>query len=270
MSAKLNGRLIYRYDITTELAIFRIAKEDGLFEFSAGQYTVIGLPASVPRCPGSDPEEPPKDPDMMIRRAYSIASSSKQNEYLEIYATLVGSGDLTPRLWSLEVGDLLWVGPKATGHFTLDDAPSDANLLLIASGTGLAPFVSMIKTEHSCNIGRKFAVVHGARYSWDLGYRAFLERLHRQCPQSFAYLPTISRPEKDPGWRGHVGRIQSVFVDGALERLLGEPLSPKNYHAFLCGNPDMVVLVQGLLEKNYGFTLHSPKKPGTVHIEKYW
>ena len=270
MSVNLNGRLIYRYDITTELAIFRIAKEDGLFGFRPGQYTVIGLPAGAPRCPGSDPEEPPKDPDKLIRRAYSIASSSVENEYIEIYVTLVGSGELTPRLWNLKVGDPLWVGPKATGHFTLDDAPSDVNLLLIATGTGLGPFVSMIKTEHACNIGRKFVVVHGARYSWDLGYRAFLERLHTECPLSFAYLPTISRPERDPDWGGHVGRIQSVFVDKSLERLLGEPLTPERYHAFLCGNPDMVVLVQTLLENNYGYTLHTPKKPGSVHIERYW
>jgi len=268
MNAKLNGRLIDRQDITADLAIFRIAKEDVLFEFKAGQYTVIGLPASAPRLPSCDPEEEGGDPNRMIRRAYSIASSSKVGEYVELYITLVGSGELTPRLWNLRVGDPLWVGPKATGHFTLDDAPEDANLLLVATGTGLAPFVSMIRTEHVCNVGRRFVVVHGARYSWDLGYRAMMERLHAECGQSFAYLPTVSRPERDPDWGGHVGRIQSVFEDGSLERLLGEPLSPEKCHAFLCGNPDMVVAVQELLEKRY--YLHTPRQPGTVHVEKYW
>ena len=269
MKPALNGTLLSRHDINPELAVFRIGKEGGLFDFEAGQYTVIGLPAGHPRCPECDPEENPPHPDKLIRRAYSIASSSQQGEFVELYITLVGSGELTPRLWMLKPGDPLWIAPKATGHFTLEDAPAEVNLLLISTGTGLAPFISMIRTEHACNIGRKFVVVHGARYSWDLGYRSMLESLQDQCGKSFAYLPMISRPQRDVDWGGHVGRIQTVFTDGSLESLIQEPLEPNRYHAFLCGNPGMVVSVQEILE-GFGYSLHSPRRPGTLHIEKYW
>ena len=271
-----NGRLLSKFEITPDLAIFKIAKDDGSFDYEPGQYTVIGLPTDACRCSGKDEEEAdgnegtPARSNGMIRRAYSIASSSAEDgSYLEFYITLVHSGRLTPRLWCLKPGDPLWVGPKATGHFTLDQVPEDVNLVLVATGTGLAPYISMIRSDHTCNIGRRFAIVHGARYSWDLGYRNMLQRLAADCPNSLLYLPTITRPESDPTWGGHVGRIQSVFDDGTLEKAIGSSLTPEEYHVFLCGNPEMVPSVQGMLESR-GYELTLPRKPGTLHIEKYW
>ena len=273
---RLNARLLSRFDITPDLAIFRIARDHGWFDYRPGQYTVIGLPAVAPRCSGTDEADPNENngnsggADRLIRRAYSIASSSAEDgSYLELYITLVHSGRLTPRLWCLNPGDPLWVGPKATGHFTLDQVPPTANLILVATGTGLAPYISMIRSEHACNVGRRFVVVHGARYSWDLGYRNMLQRLAAECPESFVYLPTVTRRDLDPTWGGHVGRVQSVFEDGALEKALGAPLSPEVFQVFLCGNPEMVLSLQAMLEAR-GYRLSAPKKPGTLHIEKYW
>lgn len=264
-----NSTLAHRIDLDVDLAVFRIRPDSVLFPFLSGQYTVIGMPYRAPRCEDADPDETPSDdPDKLIRRAYSIASSSKVHEYVELYITLVRSGALTPRLWTLEPGDRLWLGPKAKGHFTVDAVPSERNLVLVGTGTGLAPYISMIKDHHTCNIGRRFVVIHGARYIRELGYRDELEALDHDC-HTLAYLPTVTRPDDRDGWHGHVGRVQSVFSDGAVEAALGGPLSPESTHVFLAGHPEMVEDMQQMLT-NRGYTLHSARSPGSLHVERYW
>jgi hypothetical protein len=94
----------------------------------------------------SDPDPEPPAADRLIRRAYSIASSSKATAYLEFFITLVRSGGLTPRLFALEPGDHVWLGPRITGTFTLDAAPADRDVVMVATGTGLAPYMSMLRT----------------------------------------------------------------------------------------------------------------------------
>ncbi len=264
-----NCTLVDRRDLTDDLSVFRLKPDGELFRFLAGQYTVIGLPASAPRLESSDHDDdeiPAKN--KMIRRAYSIASSSKINEYLELYVTLVRSGKLTPRLWLLRSGDRLWLGPSAKGHFTMDDVPPDKNMALIGTGTGLAPYIAMISDHHRCNLGRRFVVVHGARHVRELGYRDELEALDRDC-STLVYIPTVSRPDAQDDWRGHVGRVQSVFADGTIEAALGESLSPDGTHVFVSGNPDMVEDLQGNFLKR-GYTLHGTRSPGTLHVERYW
>lgn len=264
-----NSTLIERCELAEDLSILRLRPDGPLFAFRPGQYTVIGLPASAPRFASADPEDDDRPPDSrLIRRAYSIASSSKVNEYIELYITLVRSGALTPRLWLLRPGDRLWLGPQAKGHFTLDDVPPDKNVVLVGTGTGLAPYISMIRDHHYCNLGRRFILVHGARYICELGYREELENLDRQCT-TLVYVPTVSRPDAGDGWQGHVGRVQSVFDDGTIEATLDETLSPDTTHVFLSGNPEMVEDMQNVLLQR-GYTVHSVRSPGTLHVERYW
>ncbi len=264
-----NATLIARKDLTGDSAIFRIKADAPLFEFFAGQYTTIGLPTDAARIDGADPDESANgNPRKRIVRAYSIASSSKARDYVDLYVTLVKSGALTPRLWLLQPGQRLWLGPKAKGLFTLENVPADRDVVLIGTGTGLAPYMSMIHDYHQCNIGRRFVVVHGARYERDLGYRDELESLQRDC-KTMVYIPTVSRPEKDSPWPGHIGRVQFVVTDGTLENALGGTLSPKTTHVFLSGNPDMVEDMERVFAGR-GFALHSTRSPGTLHIERYW
>lgn len=264
-----NATLIARKDLTGDAAILRIESDAPLFEFHAGQYAAIGLTASMPRIEGADPDEDANgNPRKRIVRAYSIASSSKARDYVELYITLVKSGALTPRLWMLQSGDRLWLSPKATGLFTMEDVPADCDVVLIGTGTGLAPYISMIRAHHQCNIGRRFVVVHGARYVRDLGYRDELEALPRDC-RTMVYVPTVSRPEEGSDWSGHVGRVQSVVTDGTLENALGGAFSPKTTHVFLSGNPEMVEDMERVFNER-GFTLHGARSPGTLHIERYW
>jgi ferredoxin--NADP+ reductase len=264
-----NSTLIERFELAEDLSVLRIRPDGPLFAFHPGQYTVIGLPASAPRFASADPQEADNSrSDRLIRRAYSIASSSKVNEYVELYITLVRSGALTPRLWLLRPGDRLWLGPQAKGHFTLDEAPADRSVVLVGTGTGLAPYMSMIREHHRCNLGRRFVVVHGARYVRELGYREELEAIDRQC-STMVYVPTVSRPDPAKGWTGHVGHVQSVFSDGTIETEVGGQLSPDTTHVFLSGNPEMVVDMQALLVRR-GYSLHGTRSPGTLHVERYW
>jgi ferredoxin--NADP+ reductase len=207
------------------------------------------------------------DPDRMIRRAYSIASESRPDEYLEFYLTVVMSGELTPRLFNLKIKDRLYVGPKAVGVFTLEKAPGQ-HILMIGTGTGLAPYMSMLRSELVCNGPRQFVVVHGARFSWDLGYRTELTGLARHCG-NFHYIPVITRPQEDPTWRGRSGYLQNLIASGAIEEETGLELTPENFDIFLCGNPGMIETVIGWAE-NRGFVKDKGHDIGTLHTEEYW
>ena len=145
---ELNATVTQREQVSPDLIVLRVAPRGPLFAFEPGQYGVLGLPGSAPRAPMSGKEDAPPAGDKLVRRAYSIASSSKAGEYLEFYIKLVRTGELTPRLFSLKVGDSVWLGPKPAGHFTLDTVPPDKDLVMVATGTGLAPYVSMIRTSH--------------------------------------------------------------------------------------------------------------------------
>src|SRR5262249_27692783 len=155
----------------------------------------------------------------------SIASSSLERRYVEFYITLITSGGLTPRLFALKHGNRVFLGPKASGIFTLDKVAPEKAVLLIATGTGLAPYVSMLRTMLVNDGHRKFVVLHGARYSWDLGYRGELETLARLRP-NFTYIPSITRPDQDPHFTGHTGRIQALLEQGVAEKESGISLDP--------------------------------------------
>lgn len=270
MHAELNAVLTHRIEVAPGLLILRIAPIGWrLPPFVPGQFAVIGLPASAPRVALCDPEEPPSDPRRIIRRAYSIASSSLALDSIELYVNLVRSGELTPRLFALRPGDRLWLGPKITGMFTLRDVPPGRDVVLIGTGTGLAPYMSMLRTELEWRGSRRFAVLAGARHSWDLGYSAELITMARLCPD-FTYLATVSRPEAEPvPWGGPRGHVQDLWKSGAVARAWGRPPSPATTHVFLCGNPAMIDDMTALLQGE-GYRVHDPRTPGEIHVERYW
>jgi ferredoxin--NADP+ reductase len=267
---ELNAVVTQRIDLAPGLMVLRIAPESGPVPiFQSGQFAVVGLPASAPRTPLADPEEPSADPERFIRRAYSIASPSLPGEHLELFLTLVRSGELTPRLFALQPGARVWLGPKITGLFTLAEVPADQNVVMVATGTGLAPYMSMLRAGITANPNRRIAVLVGARHSWDLGYTAELTTLARVCP-NFCYLPIVSRPQDEPTkWGGAIGHVQSLWRDGALELAFGRKPTASDTHVFLCGSPRMTEDMTALLTEA-GFTVHEKNKPGQIHVEKYW
>lgn len=267
-TSKYNATVVGREEINPQLIILRVKPDGEMFTFQPGQFAVLGLVGAAARVAEADAEEKPAAPDKLIRRAYSIASSSAERKYLEFYLTLVTSGELTPRLFALRHGDKVFLSPKASGFFTLDKARPDRAVVLVATGTGLAPYMSMLRTMLIEDTRRKFVVLHGARHSWDLGYRAELESLARLRP-NLTYLPSITRPDEDPHFHGLTGRIQSLLEHGVIEEASGLTIDPEQCEAFLCGNPAMVDAAKEFLGAR-GFVPDHGKELGTVHVEEYW
>lgn len=267
---ELNAVVTQKIEHAPGLMTIRIAPQGWeLPDFKPGQYVVLGLPGSAPRCPTSDPDSKPLDPDKLIRRAYSITSASVASEYLEFYISLVRSGELTPRLFNLNIGDRLWLSGKSTGYFTLDAVPPEMNVIMVATGTGLAPYMSMIRSELMTEKRRvHFAAIHGAYHSWDLGYHAELVMLERLSP-TFTYIPVISNPEDEPvPWAGQTGFVQKVWQNGLVEKSWGVRPTPENTHVFLCGHPAMIESMEKIVQEE-GYVEHTRKAPGQYHVERY-
>ncbi len=265
-----NAAITHRIDINSGLAIFRVVPEGWeLPDFIPGQYAALGLPPEARRVEGSDPDAENRGTGALIKRAYSITSSSVAKEHIEFYISLVPSGALTPRLFALRPGERIWMSPKFTGMFTLDRVPPDKHVVFVATGTGIAPYMSMIRTHLANEAERRFAVLHGARNSRDLGYRAELVYT-KQRHKNFAYIPVISEPENElQPWRGPTGFLQDFWVTRPLDRPWGFRPSPEHTHVFLCGNPLMIQNMLPVLAGE-GFKEHTKRSPGEIHVEKYW
>jgi ferredoxin--NADP+ reductase len=268
MAIDYNATVTERHEINHGLLVLQVTPDDRVPGFKAGQYCVLGLLGSAPRVASAVPEVETPPPDKLIKRAYSIASSSLEGEYLEFYVALVRSGALTPRLFALQPADRIWMGSRIVGMFTLDDVDPSHDVVFVATGTGLAPYISMLRSAYRFDAARRTVVCHAARVSWDLGYRTELEALAATY-ENFHYLPIIDERSRDPLWTGRIGIVSDYFSDGTVAELLGHPLDPARTSVFLCGNPKMIRgMAAWLLER--GFKDHSRRDPGNIFTEKFW
>ena len=271
----LNATLIERIDLNPELAIFRVALESGEpLDFQPGQYTTLGV------LPPEDSGEEEADPDAkpkrrrkgrarLLRRAYSIASAPGDPRGTEFYLVVVPEGKLTPQLWDLQEGDRLFMDETPKGTFTLDGVPEGKTLVTIATGTGLAPFVSMLETYRGTGRWDRFVVIHGTRLAADLGYRERLEELADE-DESIVYLPACTREPETSNWQGLRGRVHVILEPEMFQDLTHRPLKPESCHVFLCGNPAMIDQCEAELTAR-GFATRDRKNPeGNIHLERYW
>jgi ferredoxin-NADP reductase len=278
-AAGIRAELDTRIDLATGLSIFRFALQRE-FYFQPGQYATLWLTHHGDTIP----------------RPYSIASSPSETRILEFYINLVENGRLTPSLWDPEVmrslkggsedSNLAITGPK--GRFILDlNDPRD--LVFVASGTGLAPFISMTRKLNEDYLSapeafrsRAVRIIHGVSYSQNLGYRRELEALHvetRENPSrklGVFYFPTISRPHLDPSWTGLRGRAESLFEDSepgdatpkppesAMRKWVRDQLSPATHAVYICGHPGTIDNTVRILSAR-GF-----KPDVDLKVEKYY
>ncbi len=272
-----NARLIERELIHDTLGIFRIAYEDSQAQdFEPGQFTNLALmpppevvAADAALAEAGERRRPARV--KLVRRAYSIASAPSEKRWLEFYIVAVDEGALTPRVFDLQVGDRLFMDTKIKGHFTLHEVPDGKNLVTVATGTGLAPFLSMYR-QFKDQPGRfnRFVFIHGVRVEEDLGYRAMLQEIARRDPR-VVYLPAVSRASDNGNYTGYRGRVTAMFSDGTYEKALGSKLNPASDHVFLCGNPAMIDQLEKELVERDGFVVKSPRqKDGNLHFERYW
>lgn len=239
--------LLARRDWAEGLFSITLDKHD--VEFEPGQFVNLALDIDGAR----------------VRRSYSIASAP--GDALEFYITRVESGVLTRQLEHLRPGDPVWVEARPAGFFTLSWLPDTATeLWMLATGTGLGPFLSMLRAERIWDRFERVVLVHCARYRSHLAYRDELCELERRH-QRFRYLPIATRepPEVDVC----AGRIPSLIEDGELERRADLPFDERTSHFMLCGNPQMIKDTELALSER-GFRKHRRRQPGHVTTEKYW
>lgn len=267
------GRLSYRKDLTPDLAILRMQPADGgpVPDFRAGQFVTLGI---------QFPDE-----DRMTYRAYSISSPPEEKRYFELYikwTTKPVMGKLTSALFGMKEGDTLY-WRKPAGAFTIEDkkadgTPDSRRLVLVASGTGLAPFISYILHLKSIGSKREIVLLHGAKYAQELGYRDILEKMAGGDSLNFKYLPTVSRPDHElsRGWRGSTGRVETLFVDKVddrshLEKTVGEKVTPENSFFHVCGYQGTIDSVVSILGPLGFVTNRSKRKDGSfdIKIETY-
>ena len=243
-----SGRIVERRDLSDDLAVFRIAPEME-FNFTPGQFATLGL----------------HDKDgKLVERAYSIASSLLE-EQLEFFIELVPQGRLTPLIFSLETDGKVYMRRKFSGRFVLDARAQ--NHLMAATVTGIAPYVSILRThvkrlrekDPAASRDTRFLVIHGASRSWELGtYRQELETLAAEH-ETITYIPTISRFRENAEWTGEVGRVEDVIRKYADKFSLSE----SSFAAYLCGHPQMIENARGILTR-------ARVASEQIHEEKYF
>ncbi len=239
-----NATVTGRSDLTDALTFLEVRPDDGPAAFIPGQYFTLGVLAG----------------EKLVQRPYSVASSARRiAEGYELFIRLIPGGALTPLLFRMREGDRLSIrGPK--GRFTL--APNDERThLLVATGCGIAPFMSMLRTLRDDHATRRIVLLHGVSYARELAYRLFLEDLAADPARACTYVPTVSRSSapENAAWRGSVGRVETV-----LPMLWDElHLTARDTVAYVCGNPDMTAAIKGILTERGIDRLQ-------IHTEDYW
>ncbi len=229
----LRVRVLDRRDLTDLLWIVHVAV-DTPFPFVAGQYATLGVESPEGR---------------LIERPYSIVSAPHERE-LEFLFELVPHGELTPRLYELQPGDSMFMRKSAKGRFTLDRSSGRTAHLLLCTITGIAPYVSYLRTLYADWKDGRFAgdarlfMLQGASHSVELAYRDEMERFASELPW-FTYVPTISRPRDEEGWTGERGRVDDVIRKYTDMWELDSSATT----AYLCGHPEMVTHGKAILER---------------------
>lgn len=232
---------------------FRTTRDSGL-RFHNGHFVMIGLEVD----------------GRPLMRAYSIASPNHE-EYLEFFSIKVEDGPLTSRLQHLKVGDKLLVSRKPVGTLVADDLKPGKHLYLFATGTGLAPFLSIIRDPSVYDRFEKVVLIHGVRLVSELAYQDFIsnelpkdEFIGEYVREKLIYYPTVTRePYKNRG------RLTDLIESGKLFEDIGlPPLDPKTDRGMICGSPTMLTDTRALLDKR-GFVV-SPNQgtPGDYVFER--
>ena len=242
MSKWLEGRVVENRHWTD--SAFSLRVEAPRLTFQAGQFVRIALEESLAR-PFSF-VNPPHDP------------------LLEFYGIVVPQGPLSPRLAQLRAGERLLVASNPAGFLILPEVPPARTLWLVSTGTGIAPFLSILRTEEPWQRFKDVVLVHAVRHAGELVYQDMIRKVSKE--RSLRYVTFVSR-EAAPGSLG--GRIPAAIRDGRLEKAAGVALDAQTSHVMLCGNPDMLKDAQGALAER-GLRKHRRRNPGHITVESFW
>ncbi len=238
------------------LMSFRVRRDPG-YVFTPGQFARIGLV---------------KENGESLWRAYSIVSAPHE-PFLEFFLLVVPSGEFSRRVGTLNIGDTMLVEQMPQGFLTVDrfrQPGREQDLWLIATGTGLAPYISMLRDDAVWKRFENIILVLSVRERQDLGYAEELEQLAadraREGLAKFHFVKTLTRDTMHGALHG---RINTLLQSGELEAAAGVKLTDARARFMLCGNPEMVETMRAQL-KGRGFRMNRKLEPGHIIVESYW
>lgn len=252
MSAFFDAEVASVHHWTDRLFSFTTKREPA-FRFANGQFVMIGLPI------GGKP----------LMRAYSIVSANYE-EHLEFLSIKVPDGPLTQHLQKIVPGDRILVGRKVTGTLVIDNLNAGRNLYLVGTGTGLAPFMSIVRDPATYEKFERVVLMHGCREVAELAYADLIEK---ELPQheligdlvqnQLLYYPTVTRE----AFR-HQGRVTDLVANGTVERDLGLPaMDAAHDRAMICGSPSLLADFVAILQAR-GFVEGNSATPATYVVER--
>ncbi|MGM0526770.1 MAG: ferredoxin--NADP reductase [Pseudomonadota bacterium] len=242
----ISGKVVENYRWSDTVFSLRVIAEP--FDFKAGQFVRLGITVG----------------DEQLLRAYSLASPPGAS-ILDFVIAEVHDGVVSSRLAKLQPGDSVNITQPAGGFFTLDEVPDGDSLWMLATGTGIGPFISMLHTDKPWNRFKRINLIHGVRHATDLAYQDQIQQWQQQYPDRLGYQPVITR-EAIPGALAE--RIPELIRSGQLQTALKTPLDT-TAQVMLCGNPDMIQESRSAFAE-LGLAKNTRRKPGNVTSENYW
>ena len=242
------GIVTANYHWTDKLYSLRI--HASMAPFTAGQFTKLGLDID----------------DVRVAKPYSLVNSPAES-WLEFYSISIPGGSLSDRLMQLQPGDKLWVQQQAAGFLTLKETQPGKHLWLLATGTGIGPFLSILKTAEPWQKFEKIILVHAVRYADELIYQDLIQSWQQSRGTALCHVPFISREVRDFAMKG---RIPQAIADHSLERHVGVPFNPQDSQVMLCGNPAMLADTIKVLTEQKGLKRNRRRDPGNIMTENYW
>ena len=259
------------------LLSFKVTRPDG-FKFTAGQFVRLGIHGKdlqyfaqnyETKLITSETQDKPIDLDGYVFRPYSVASSP-YDEFIEFFSVVIPEGEFTSKVNHIQVGDSLLLNTTPFGYLTLAryQLPLPNDLWLLATGTGLAPFLSILKTIDVWQQYQRIILVYSARTSQELAYQAEIDAIksiYGDNGAAFVFLPIVTR---EADYAGEKARIPNLILSGKLTELVGQKLDKERSHVMLCGNPQMVEDTKEAL-KSIGLTMNR-RGEGNIAVENYW
>ena len=254
---------------TPSLFSFTVTRPES-FKFTAGQWVRLGVnPSQLKHYVDN---KTPDVPDEDIYRAYSVVSSP-YDETLEFFSIVIPDGAFTSQLQHLQVGDELLLNTIPFGFLTLAryQAPLPKDLWLLATGTGLAPFLSMLQDMKTWEDYEQIVLAYSARNEAELAYVELIKTLEEDfgglvtSPAKLTFIPIVTRENVEGALDK---RLPELLTSGKLEEVAGEKLTTEHSHVMLCGNPDMVEDTKETL-KDMGLVMNR-RGEGNIAVENYW
>ena len=264
------------------LLSFKVTRPDG-FKFTAGQFVRLGIHGKdlqyfaqnhetkliTSETQDYETKGQHVDLDGYVFRAYSVASSP-YDEFIEFFSVVIPHGEFTSKVNHIQVGDSLLLNTTPFGYLTLAryQLPLPNDLWLLATGTGLAPFLSILKTIEVWQQYQRIILVYSARTSQELAYQAEIDAIksiYGDNGAAFVFLPIVTR---EADYTGEKARVPNLILSGKLTELVGQKLDKERSHVMLCGNPQMVEDTKEAL-KSIGLTMNR-RGEGNIAVENYW